>query len=83
MSIFIFDVKWNSGATVGVSETGTGWAVRFEIPLAALDDVKPAFPANFARFRSVEGPVHASGYYSWNPYLRELRDLDMYATIEP
>ena len=78
-----FDVKWNSGATVGVSETGTGWAARFEIPLAALDDMKPAFPANFARFRNVEGPANASGYYSWNPYLRELRDLDMYATIEP
>ena len=78
-----FDVGWNSGAAVTVSETDIGWTARFEIPLSALGEVKESFPANFARFRNVEGPANASGYYSWNPYLRELRDMDLYATVNP
>ena len=78
-----FDMGWNSGVKVTVSETKVGWAARFEIPLASLGEVKDAFPANFARHRSVEGPLNASGYYSWCPYLRELRDLNLFATVEP
>ncbi len=69
-------VKWNSGMSTSVSQRRDGWTGRFEIPLAALPNLKSEIPFEVARERNLRTDSNIHHLYNWSPCSNGFSDLD-------
>ena len=69
-------VKWDSGMCTGVSQRRDGWTGRFEIPLAALPNLKDEIPFEVARERNLRTDSNIHHLYNWSPCSNGFNDLD-------
>ena len=68
--------KWNSGMRTSVSHRRDGWTGRFEIPLAAFQNLKAEIPFEVARERNLSHDSDIHHLYNWSPCANGFSDLD-------
>ena len=76
------DFAWGANCQAKVDRGVDSWTAELSIPIADLEGCRDAFPANFARCRSLDG-VKGSGLYVWGPETLEgFGDSENFGTIE-
>ena len=78
----VADPKWNSNATVKVTDNPKGYTIQVSIPLKSLPGLKRGgFPVNFARNRVLTKQGTRQVLYAWSPYIKGFHDLENFGKL--